>query len=288
MTAAQNERRDWLAEARERAGRSQDSLGDLLGVTGKTVSHWERGVSIPRPDVRAELAKALGFTMDELCRRLGLTSAPEQASLNGDGPGVFGAITGWLSMIVRAEQSAYAIWTLAVTALPALCQTPGYAHTLESGGHRDFPPHEVDEMVRARLERAAVLDRATYTALIAAPLLEACAGGPDVMAEQLAHLLDLADQPNVTLQVLDVEHLYATPGEFSLLATAGTEPDTAVEIGVRGPIYAEGPVATLDHAALFAHLASLARDPEASRVAIARAADRFAAMATTATKRGTR
>lgn len=280
MTAAQNERRDWLAEARERAGRSQDSLGDLLGVTGKTVSHWERGVSTPRPDVRAELAKALGFTMDELCRRLGLTSAPEQASLNGNGAGVFGAITGWLSMFVRAEQSAYAIWTLAVTALPALCQTPGYARAVELSGHRQFPPEEVDQLVQQRLDRAAVLDRSDYTALIAAPLLEANPG-PNVMAEQLAHLLALADRPNITLLVIDTEHLMATPGEFTLLATGGPDADIATETGLNGPSSHEGPVAAATHRALFDHLASLARDREASRTAIARAAARFAAMVAT-------
>jgi hypothetical protein len=84
-----------------------------------------------------------------------------------------------------------------------------------------------------------------------------------------------------------VEHLYATPGEFTLLATAGPDADMAAEIGVRGPTYAEGPIATADHVRLLDHLMCRAHDPEASRALIARSADRFAAMAAI-TMKGTR
>lgn len=278
---AATDRRTWMADARERAGRSQESLAHLLGVSAKTISHWERGLSTPRADMRAELADALGFTMDELSRRLGVASAPDPATLNGNSNGAFGTITSWLSMIIRAEQSAHAIWALAMASLPALCQTADYARAVELGGHRQFTPDEIDDLVAARLARAAVLDRADFTALIAAPLLDATVGGPEVMAEQLAHLLALADRPTVTLLVIDAEHLYATPGPFTLLATAGPAPDTAIEAGLKGPISHEGPVAAADHAALFDHLVSLARDREASRAAIARAVARFAAMAAT-------
>jgi DNA-binding XRE family transcriptional regulator len=274
-----------MATARERAGLSQDALAHTLGVTAKTIGHWEGGHSTPRPALRLHLAKLLGFTMDELTRRLGLDIAPDQAALNGASAGAFASITEWLSMLVRAEQSAYAIWTLDTHAFPALCQTAGYARIVEKSGHWPFTPEEVDELVRKRLDRAAVLDRADYTALIAAPLLDAVVGNPDVMADQFAHLLALADRPNIVLQIIDVDHLFAAPGRFTLLATAGPDPDMAAESGVRGPTYTEGAAATAEYVRLFNHLASKARDPEASRAAITRSADRFAALAATI-KRG--
>jgi hypothetical protein len=240
---------------------------------------------MPRVDIRPDLAETLGFTMDELGRRLGIAAAPEPAELNGN-VSPFAAITGWLTMFVRAEQSAYAIWTLVTHALPALCQTAGYARAVEMSGHRQFTDEEIEDLVERRLERAAVLDSADYVALIAAPLLDARQGGPEAMAEQMAHLLDLAARPNVTLHVIDHEHLSATPGEFTLLATAGPAADMATEGGVNGDRFEDGPRAAANHVRLFDHLRSLARDPDASRFLIARSADRFAALATT--MKGTR
>jgi transcriptional regulator with XRE-family HTH domain len=277
MTTIEPERRDWLAVARERTGRSQESLARYLGVSSKTVSYWERGLNTPRVEIRPDLAEALGLTIDELSRRLGLAS---EQTANGTGGNVFESITGWLSMFVRAEQSAYAIWTFEVTTLPALCQTAGYARAVEETGHRPFSPDEINDLVRTRLARAAVLDTAEFTALIPGPLLGAVTGSPTVMVEQMAHLRDLADRPNVTLLVIDPEHMAAAPGRFTLLATSSPVPDTAIEVGLRGPSYTEGATATADYVRLFDHLASWALGPEASRARIARTADRFAAMTT--------
>lgn len=37
-----------IRNARERAGLTQEELGELVGVSGRTVGNWERGKSIPR------------------------------------------------------------------------------------------------------------------------------------------------------------------------------------------------------------------------------------------------
>ena len=37
-------------------GLTQDKLGELLGVTGKAVSTWEKGVRIPRMPIITQLA----------------------------------------------------------------------------------------------------------------------------------------------------------------------------------------------------------------------------------------
>jgi transcriptional regulator with XRE-family HTH domain len=276
------ERRSWLAAARERTGRSQDSLAQYLGVTAKTISSWERGMSTPRVDMRPDLAEALGLTIDELTHRLGLPVAPEQASSNGSNG--FAVTREWMSLLVRAELAAHAIWTLGVAVLPALCQSAGYARAVEETGHRRFTAGEIDELVERRLARADALTTAEFTALIAAPLLDANKGGPEVMAEQMAHLLDLAGRPNVTLRIIDIEHLTAIAAPFTLVAQAGEAADLVAEAGHVGPNYDEGATAATDYARLFDHLMSLALDPDVSRARIARSADRFAAMANTPKK----
>jgi transcriptional regulator with XRE-family HTH domain len=57
-----------LKELREAAGLSQDKLARCIGVTGKTISNWERGISIASltiPQIKA-LCKTLNLTLDEL------------------------------------------------------------------------------------------------------------------------------------------------------------------------------------------------------------------------------
>jgi transcriptional regulator with XRE-family HTH domain len=58
---------------RERAGLSQEALARQIGVTSKTVSNWERGVSpasLTIPQIKA-LCRALNVTLEELPDRLG-------------------------------------------------------------------------------------------------------------------------------------------------------------------------------------------------------------------------
>ena len=57
-----------LKKLRERAGLSQSALAKLVGVTGKTVSNWERGltrVDLSLSQVK-ELSSVLGVTLEEL------------------------------------------------------------------------------------------------------------------------------------------------------------------------------------------------------------------------------
>lgn len=64
---AQDER-STFKQLRERVGLSQDELARQIGVTGKTVSNWERGISLASltvPQMKA-LCNALGVTLDEL------------------------------------------------------------------------------------------------------------------------------------------------------------------------------------------------------------------------------
>jgi len=57
-----------LKQLREQAGLSQEALARIVGVSGKTVSNWERGMSIASltvPQMKA-LCNALGVTLSEL------------------------------------------------------------------------------------------------------------------------------------------------------------------------------------------------------------------------------
>lgn len=52
--------------SRETAGLSQSQLGRLAGVTFAAVSQWERGVRIPRDEMKVSIADALGVDVRTL------------------------------------------------------------------------------------------------------------------------------------------------------------------------------------------------------------------------------
>lgn len=57
-----------LKQLRERVGLSQEALARIVGVSSKTVSNWERGISIASltvPQIKI-LCQSLNITLDEL------------------------------------------------------------------------------------------------------------------------------------------------------------------------------------------------------------------------------
>jgi transcriptional regulator with XRE-family HTH domain len=58
----------------ERANLTQRQLSDQVNVTERNINDWVRGVSYPRLDRAADLARALGVTLKELCEALGIST----------------------------------------------------------------------------------------------------------------------------------------------------------------------------------------------------------------------
>lgn len=55
-----------LRECRERAGMTQDQLGQLIGLYGSAISRYERGHVVPSFARAADIAIALGCSLDDL------------------------------------------------------------------------------------------------------------------------------------------------------------------------------------------------------------------------------
>ena len=72
----------FVAAARREAGLTQRELAERLYVSDKTVSKWERGLSLPSVPLLVPLADALGVTISELmaCER-----APREGASRGEG-----------------------------------------------------------------------------------------------------------------------------------------------------------------------------------------------------------
>lgn len=56
----------FIASCRKKQGLTQDQLGEMLGISGKSVSKWERGINFPEASSLPALSNILGITVMEL------------------------------------------------------------------------------------------------------------------------------------------------------------------------------------------------------------------------------
>lgn len=65
----------FIAKARKENGLTQEQLGDILSISSKSISKWERGVSFPDSSILCDLSKALNVDVVEILKgeRLGLS-----------------------------------------------------------------------------------------------------------------------------------------------------------------------------------------------------------------------
>lgn len=78
--------KDRLKQLREQSGMTQNKLGELIGVTGRSIQNYENGVRIPKNMMTVKkLADALEVTTDELLGENGdlLIDAHEKYGLRG-------------------------------------------------------------------------------------------------------------------------------------------------------------------------------------------------------------
>lgn len=55
-----------ICESRKQHGMSQKDLADILSITDKAVSKWERGISFPDISLLIPISEALGISLYDL------------------------------------------------------------------------------------------------------------------------------------------------------------------------------------------------------------------------------
>jgi transcriptional regulator with XRE-family HTH domain len=181
-----------LQAARTRAGMSQDELAARINYSPSLVGMVESMRRVPRLDFAQRCDEALATT------------------------GTFGRLHGhlrtapfpsWFRPFAQHEAEATALRTFELVLVPGLLQTGEYARALlctKVGATED----EVDQLVTARLERQAILDRDNpplFWVLIDEDALHRPVGGRDVMRVQVEHVAEMAGRPNVVVQVIPAD-----------------------------------------------------------------------------------
>jgi hypothetical protein len=258
-----------------------EQVAELVGWSPSKVSRYELARTGLKP---ADVRKLLDVYRVDSRRQDELLSLAREATDKGWWEEYADAVSEeYLALIgLEAEATSELSWRLDV--IPGLLQTEKYARSVNTQFQNALgptPPSKIERSVQVRLRRqqrltgdpplehAVVLDEA---------VLRRRAAEVAVMREQLAHLVEVAQLPSVTLRVLRLaDNNPLITSSFDLL-TFGTEPDTRMPdvVGVETlgtAIYFEGEADTYQYRFMFGRLAELALGPSESADLIARLAE---------------
>ncbi|MBT3077435.1 helix-turn-helix transcriptional regulator [Streptomyces bacillaris] len=209
-----------LRRLRESRGITREAAGYSIRASESKISRMELGrVSFKARDVEDLLTLYGVADVEERDALLGLA---REANVAGWWHSYGNALPGWFQTYVGLEGAASLIRIYEVQFVHGLLQTEAYAHAVVSRGMRGAPEADIERRVALRLERQKVLvsERApVFHAVLDEAALRRPYGERDVMRAQLRHLIDMSEQPNITLQVMPFSYggHAGESGSFTLL-----------------------------------------------------------------------
>lgn len=201
-----------LRRLREAAGKNQDDAGVWLGIPATSISKMENGkqrVSQAYLKLLLQLYEVGSPHTDALHQ---LRKESDQRGWWAD----YGnTVPKWFANYVGMETVAAEVWNYEAEFIPGLLQTPEYTEAITIA----MNPAAVDDAKKFAELRAVRQQRLTsdepliLRTVINEAALRREVGGPDVMRGQLTRLIEAAELPNVTVQLLPFS-AGAHPGMF--------------------------------------------------------------------------
>jgi hypothetical protein len=182
---------------------------------------------------------------------------------------------------LSAEAEAASVWNWEPQVVPGLLQIADYARATMQPWRKMFPgPRDTDRRVEARLLRQQVLTRdppLELSVVIDESVLHRRIGARGVMRQQLEHLVQTSELPNVEVRVhrLDDDTPF-TAGAFSYMQFPHVHdvpaPDLVSVEYLEGTYYLEDEEQTYQYRVAFEYLIDRSLDPAQSRSLITAAA----------------
>ncbi|GAA3964725.1 helix-turn-helix transcriptional regulator [Streptomyces marokkonensis] len=259
-----------LAGFREDAGLSQEQAARDLGFSAAKLSRIESGKGRRPPtetDVRA-LLKRYGTDAYEvsvlvkLLRRAGEPGWWQRYDKR--------LMPEWFDRLVGLQEAAATIRTFEIQYVPGLLQTAAYARAVVERGLPNASAGEVQRRVELRGRRTQLLrrqDAPQLWAIVDESVLLRVLGSREIMREQLAHLVETAGQPHVTLQIvpLDVTNASAPAIPVTYLRFGGNDlPDVVYLEHIRSANFLEDLDETEEYRVALDRLADEALTPRES------------------------
>jgi transcriptional regulator with XRE-family HTH domain len=225
-----------LRRLREEAKMRIEQVAEALECSASKISRLETGKGIPKARDVKDLLTLYGVTDAKIRDRL--VRWAREGQQQGWWHDFSGVLDAKDETFVALEADAVSMRSYETTLVHGLLQTADYAREVGAVIRTDPSPADVELFVELRMHRQEILLRAEPAfdlhVIMEEPCLRRPVGGPAVMRSQLRHLVEMADRPNVTLQILPlaVGVHPAITGSFVLLAFADD-----IDHGV---VYAEG------------------------------------------------
>ncbi|SFK62295.1 Helix-turn-helix domain-containing protein [Streptosporangium canum] len=209
-----------LRRLREQRHITLEAAGHAIRASHSKISRMELGrVGFRVRDV-ADLLTLYGVTDDD--ERQPLLALVERANVTGWWHNYNDILPSWFETYVGLEESATGIRNYEVQFVPGLLQSEGYARAVVKLGFPAAPEEELERRVRLRMARQRLLRGAEpphLWAVLDEAVLRRPLGGAEVMREQIDHILQALELPNVTVQIVpfSVGGHAAAGGPFSIL-----------------------------------------------------------------------
>jgi hypothetical protein len=176
------------------------------------------------------------------------------------------------SVYIGLETDAASLRVYDPQVVPGLLQTRQYAESLITGALPETAAADIEKRVQVRLRRQQRINAQENPLRLWTVLDEAAlkriVGNRAVMREQLEHLVEQAQLPHVTVQVIPFE-LGAHPGlngQYAILEFPDASDSSVVYIeGVTSDLYLEKPNDVQKYSVMYEHLRAQALNVEQSR-----------------------
>lgn len=193
-----------LRRLREASGISAEAAGYAIRGSYAKISRMELGrVSFKERDV-ADLLTLYGITGEP--ERAAFLTMARQANAPGWWHRYSDILPSWFEMYLGLEQASSVIRTYEPQLIPDLLQTREVAGALIQLGHPSGSTDDTERRIALRVARQEVLTQPEAPCLWA--VIDESAlwrlGSRMVMRAQIQHLIEIAELPNVTLQVIPI------------------------------------------------------------------------------------
>ncbi len=261
-----------LRTLRASAGLTQDQVGERTGINVATLYRIEHARVRPQTRTLRTLLDLYGADQELQADMIDLLRDARQR--------------GWLhayqselpeqyTTYIGFEGEARSVWNYESLFIPGLLQTEDYARAVIRAVLPWASRDEVERRVEVRMERQEVLrndNPLELWVIVDEAALRRQVGGPAVMRAQLNHLMEAAELPNITFQVIpfsDGAHA-GMLGSFVFMQFAEASiPDVIYVDSMAGDLFLEAEADVRRYRLVFEHLRAVAASPDDSRSLVA-------------------
>jgi hypothetical protein len=258
-----------LRRLRDASHVTSTQAAEAIRATSSKISRLERGRTTAKQRDVADLLSLYGVTDD--AEREQLLELVRQASAPGWWQQYTDVLPRWFESYVGLEWAASIIRNYEVQFVQGLLQTEDYARAVIMISNAHAPAAEIDRRVSLRIKRQELLTQPgapEFWAVLDEAALHRSPGSPAMMRAQLEHLLQIAELPNVTLQVVpfDTGPHAAAGGPFSILRFPEPDlPDVVFLEQLNSAVYLDQPDDVINYVTIMDQLAVQAATDTASK-----------------------